>query len=158
MTLMTTTEETTALGELLKMDVLGRVKVKVEHREVMLDAFEASGMSGQAFARHHGIKTQTFASWMQKRRRSRGDYEDEQIRAKLRLRSRKNKGHKASPQPLPTGLLNLIEVQVRNDEDGSDEHITAPPIEITLSGGAVVKLATAQQIPLLKSLLGALPC
>jgi hypothetical protein len=33
----------------------------------MLDAFEASAMSGQAFAIHHGIKVHTFASWMQKR-------------------------------------------------------------------------------------------
>jgi hypothetical protein len=29
----------------------------------MLEAFEASGMSGQVLAIHHGIKAQTFASW-----------------------------------------------------------------------------------------------
>ncbi len=62
MTLMTMTEEATVAGELLKMDVLGRVKVKAGYREAMLDAFEASGMSGQAFAIHHGIiaKNQAF--------------------------------------------------------------------------------------------------
>ncbi len=65
MTLMTTTEDITVAGELLKMDVLGRVKVKAEHREAMLDAFEASGMSGQAFAIHHGIKVQTFITRFQ---------------------------------------------------------------------------------------------
>jgi hypothetical protein len=48
-----------------------------EHRERILDAFESSGMSGQAFAIHHGIKVQTFASWMQKRRRIRSEYDDE---------------------------------------------------------------------------------
>ena len=56
-------------GEFLKTDVLGRVRLRPEEREKMLDAFEAGGMSGQAFAIHHGIKVQTFASWIQKRRR-----------------------------------------------------------------------------------------
>jgi hypothetical protein len=31
-------------------------------REAILDTFEASGMSGQAFALQHGIKIQNFAS------------------------------------------------------------------------------------------------
>jgi hypothetical protein len=33
--------------------------------EAILDTFEASGMSGQAFALQHGIKIQTFVSWIQ---------------------------------------------------------------------------------------------
>jgi hypothetical protein len=117
---MTTKEEITAPSELLKIDVLGRVKVKAEHREAMLDAFEASGMSGQAFAIHHGIKVQTFASWIQKRRRSRGDYDDEQICTTLRMRSKTIKQHAPSSAPSPAGLLNLIEVLVRHDDDQSD--------------------------------------
>ena len=72
-----TEPEPSESDELLKADVLGRVRVRPEHRERMLDAFEASAMSGQAFAIHHGLKVQTFASWMQKRRRKRGDYDDE---------------------------------------------------------------------------------
>jgi transposase-like protein len=58
----------------LKTDVLGRVKVSREHREALLDAFETSGLSGVAFARHHGVTYPTFATWMQKRRRERGLY------------------------------------------------------------------------------------
>ena len=55
MTLMTE-REPSECDELLKADVLGRVRVRPEHRERMLDAFESSWMSGQAFAIHYGIK------------------------------------------------------------------------------------------------------
>ncbi len=67
MTLMTTTEEATVAGELLKMDVLGRVKVKAGYREATLDAFEASGMSGQAFAIHRELSSDF---WMFSQRKS----------------------------------------------------------------------------------------
>ncbi|MCH6258571.1 hypothetical protein MLD52_18570, partial [Puniceicoccaceae bacterium K14] len=55
---------TTADEELiLKTDALGRVRMPKEKRELILDRFEQSGMSGQAFA-----------SWIQNRRRQRGEY------------------------------------------------------------------------------------
>jgi transposase len=53
----------------LKTDVLGTVKIGKDHREALLDAFERGGISGKAFARHHGVNYQTLASWIQKRRR-----------------------------------------------------------------------------------------
>lgn len=59
---------------ILKADVLGRVRMPKEKRELILDRFEESGMTGQAFARHVGVKYPTFASWIQKRRRERGGY------------------------------------------------------------------------------------
>ena len=46
----TNTEETL----ILKTDVLGRMRMPADRREVILDAFEQSGMSGQAFAKHRG--------------------------------------------------------------------------------------------------------
>ena len=66
----TKTEETL----ILKTDVLGRVSMPADRREAILDAFEQSGMSGQAFAKQIGVKYPTFASWIQKRRRLRGEY------------------------------------------------------------------------------------
>ncbi len=65
---MTMTKETSASGEviagdILKTDVLGRITVGRAQRDAILDVFEASGMTGSAFALHHGIKIQTFASW-----------------------------------------------------------------------------------------------
>ena len=55
-------------SEILKSDKLGRVQVPPERREAILDEFELSGMSGIAFARHHGIKYQTFAAWRKRRK------------------------------------------------------------------------------------------
>lgn len=57
-------------SEILKCDKLGRVQVPLERREAILDEFERSGMSGVAFARHHGIKYQTFAAWRQRRKKA----------------------------------------------------------------------------------------
>jgi len=48
---MTMNEE----SKILKTDGLGRVTVPKAKREEILDAFEASSMSGAAFARSHGI-------------------------------------------------------------------------------------------------------
>jgi transposase-like protein len=59
----------------LKTDVLGRVRITAKHREALLDAYEQSSMSGAKFAAAHGVKYPTFASWIQKRRRDRGQYE-----------------------------------------------------------------------------------
>lgn len=67
---MTTTSESPPL----KTDVLGRIHVTRKHRGALLDAFEQSSLSGIKFAAAHGIKYQTFANWIQKRRRERGQY------------------------------------------------------------------------------------
>ena len=58
----------------LKQDVLGRVKTPQARREQLLDEFERSGLPGLKFAEVAGIKYQTFATWVKKRRRQRGDY------------------------------------------------------------------------------------
>src|SRR5213592_4347996 len=60
--------------EILKTDVLGRVHTPKKRREVLLDEFEKSGASGLAFAKLIGVNYQTFANWVQKRRRERKQY------------------------------------------------------------------------------------
>ena len=65
----------------LKQDVQGRVKTPKARREQLLDEFERSGLPGLKFAELAGIKYQTFATWVQKRRRQRGDYAAGQITA-----------------------------------------------------------------------------
>jgi len=55
----------------LKTDSRGRVRTPPQQREALLDAFDHSGMSGAAFARLHGIRYPTFASWRQTRNRQR---------------------------------------------------------------------------------------
>jgi len=58
-------------SEILKSDKLGCVQVPPERREAILDEFERSGMSGIAFARHHGIKYQTLLRLKEDRDRHR---------------------------------------------------------------------------------------
>ena len=62
---------TNTKAEVLKQDSRGRVRVRVERREALLDGFEKSGASGATFARLAGIKYATFAGWVLKRRRKR---------------------------------------------------------------------------------------
>jgi hypothetical protein len=66
---------TNAQSPPLKTDVIGRVRITAKHREALLDAYEASSMTGVKFAAAHGVKYPTLASWLQKRRRARGQYE-----------------------------------------------------------------------------------
>lgn len=65
--------------EVLKTDTLGRVRTSRARREEIVDEFEKSGLSGQAFAALAGIKYQTFATWVQKRRRAGGKGEVESL-------------------------------------------------------------------------------
>lgn len=65
---MTATSESTT--EILKQDSLGRVRTPKEKREKILAEYERSGMSGVQFAEYAGIKYQTFATWVQKRKRA----------------------------------------------------------------------------------------
>lgn len=139
-------------GDILKTDSLGRVTVSRAQREAILDAFEASGMTGQAFALHHGIKIQTFASWIQKRRHTRGDYKNESLCRKLRMRKEPTQvvtKNVASPQP----IMNLIEVNLQKEAPQLHE-----ALEVTLPGGAVVRISHESQIGLLKILIHQLTC
>lgn len=150
-------------GGILKTDVLGRITIGREQREAILNAFELSGMSGQAFAQHHGIKIQTFASWMQKRRRMRGDYQNEAVCRKLRMR-------KDSPAPRqkkstrPLTSMNLIEVDLQKDsqkdlqKDTPSTSSVSEPMEVVLPGGAVVRIAHESQLSLLQTLMRQLTC
>src|SRR5512133_2058287 len=64
---MTNTSE--PAGAALKTDELGRVMTPPERRERLLDEFERSGLSGVKFAALAGIKYQTFATWVARRKK-----------------------------------------------------------------------------------------
>jgi hypothetical protein len=66
---MTTTTDTRL--EILKQDRKGRVRTPKAKQEAILDEYERSGMRGPEFAQYLGIKYQTFATWVQKRRKGR---------------------------------------------------------------------------------------
>jgi transposase len=56
---------------LIKTDVLGRMHRTPEQRERTLDEYERSGLSGPKFAALCGVKYQTFASWLARRKSQR---------------------------------------------------------------------------------------
>lgn len=115
--------------ELLKTDLLGRVRVPPDKREAILDAFERSGMSGQAFAEYVGVKYPTFATWVQKRRKARGE----------------NPEPKAVKAPLA-----LVEAVLDREESPS------APLEVEAPGGIKLRIARRDDIALAVELLRAL--
>jgi len=142
---MTMTEET----KLIKTDSLGRVTLPKEQREAMLDAFEASAMSGAEFARNHGVPVMTFASWIQKRRRARGDYEYAEKRKELPMSA----GRKSDKQE-PGSPMNLIEIAVTPSLAEDEES----GLEVVLGNGVKVRVTSESQVSLLKVLIRELSC
>ena len=62
----TATDDPTSI--IIKSDRTGRSRYTQEYKDEVVNAYEASGMSGPAFAEHCGLKYPTFASWVAKRR------------------------------------------------------------------------------------------
>ena len=60
-----------ATDRVLKTDAKGRVWTPAGDQERILDEFERSGVPATKFAALVGVKYQTLASWIQKRRRTR---------------------------------------------------------------------------------------
>jgi len=129
---MTSTTDSDESELLLKADRLGRVRMPRDRREQILDRFESSGMSGQAFAAQIGVKYSTFASWVQKRRRARGAYV--------------NGGGKSVKAPL--ALVEAIVESEAPDPTAGLELETSSGLKLRLSGSGDVPAA----VQLLKAL------
>ncbi len=56
-------------ARILKTDSLARVRTPPERKRELLEEFERSGLSGWKFAALVGIRYQTFAAWVAKRKR-----------------------------------------------------------------------------------------
>jgi hypothetical protein len=59
---------TQSSGQILKTDSLARVRTPPERKRALLEEFDRSGLSGWKFASLVGIKYQTFAAWVAKRK------------------------------------------------------------------------------------------
>ena len=57
---------------IIKSDRTGRLRYTQQYKDEVLAAYQASGMSGPAFAEHCGLKYPTFASWAAKRKKKNG--------------------------------------------------------------------------------------
>jgi hypothetical protein len=121
---------------ILKTDGKGRMQTPPARRELLLDEFERSGLSGPKFAALVGIKYQTFAAWS--------------------LRRRKLKGGKAALKP--TEQVRWLEAMV--DQAQASVAPKALSLLLQLPGGARLELTHAEQAPLAAALLRSLekPC
>ena len=124
---MTSTKD----GAILKTDTKGRLRTPLARREQLLDEFERSGLSAPKFATLTGLKYQTFAGWVQRRRKQRGD---------------------AAPvAAAPPAQLRWLEAVV-DQAAGTDP----AGLSVQLPGGARLIVSTAQQAVLAAELLRAL--
>ena len=132
---------------ILKRDVLGRFTVSRAQREALLDEFERSGLKGRPFARLVGLNYQTFASWIQKRRRARGDYSTEGAAKGLPM------GIVKTPGPLR--LIEAVATPGHGALRGDPARGMAP-LELILPGGAKLLVASSAQVALAAQLIHSL--
>jgi hypothetical protein len=118
--------------EILKRDVMGRVRATARQREAILDKFERSGVSGPKFAETVGVCYQTFAGWMQRRRRTRS--------------------LSAAPKTSPSGPPLLRWAEAEMDDDGpapvSAAGLPESALIVEMAAGVRAKVSHASQIPL----------
>jgi transposase len=113
-------------NELLAVDTKGRVRVSLERREMLLREFDGCGLSAAAYAKHVGVKYQTFIYWL-KRRREGGTSVDE-----------------VSPRVAPAWM----EASVEAPRASSGE-----TLRLELPGGAHAVIASAWQVQVAAELL-----
>ena len=128
------TDTTQAVGEIIKTNDRGRMRVSAERRQSLLAEYEQSGLSAKKFSQLAGIKYQTFASWLQKRRRL-----------------------GSSPAP-PTDSIRWLEAVVEKAKTSGLTGTAA--LIVALPGGARLEIGDAQQAALAALLLRSLakPC
>lgn len=118
----------------LKQDARGRVWTPPERREAILDEFERSGLPAAQFAVHVGVKYQTFATWVQKRRKARGEVHATQEQT-----------------PVVARLAGWVEATVENDAEE-----TTGKLVVHLPGGVRLEVSNGAQVLLAAQLLRAL--
>jgi hypothetical protein len=125
---------TEAVEGVIKTDVLGRMRTSAGRREGLLQEFESSGISATKFAELAGVKYQTFATWLQKRRRQ----------GKLPART--------------TDPVRWLEAVVEKAQTSGGKSPLAVVVE--LPGGSRLEISDVKQVPLAAALLRSLdrPC
>lgn len=123
---MASTNDKPETTVIIKSDRTGRPRYSPEYRGEVLAAYESSGMSGPAFARHCGLKYPTFAGWVARRRRGKEG---------------------GGPRRARTAGFLLAEFS---------DNPAKVPLRVTLPGGAAAELGSPSQAALLAALIKAL--
>ena len=116
---------------LVKFDRRGRLRYAPDQKAALVEAYAASGLSGPKFAALHGVNYQTFAAWLQKRKRV------------------------AAPPGLPAPQdWALVEVALPATRGA------AAGLTVLLPGGAELRVAGSDAVPLAAALIRELsrPC
>ena len=118
----------------IKTDVLGRVKTPAARRASLLEEFDCSGLSGIKFAELAGIRYQTFATWLQKRKRQ------------------------GTPPAKSANTVRWLEAVVEKAQTCGGK--STPALVVELPGGAGLGISDVKQASLAAALLRALekPC
>jgi len=124
------TDTNATVGPILKTDATGRVRTPALRRESLLAEFDQSGLSGTKFAELAGIKYQTFASWLQKRRRA------------------------VPPSGQPGDTVRWLEAVVEGAQTPGGKSPLA--LVIKLPGAASLEVSDLKQVPLAAALLRSL--
>ena len=56
--------------DIFKSDRRGRLRYSKELKSALVEAYQASGLSGPRFAALHGVNYQTLAGWLQKHKQT----------------------------------------------------------------------------------------
>jgi hypothetical protein len=117
---------------ILKRDAAGRVWTPRAQREAALDEYERSEMPATKFAADIGVKYQTFASWVRKRRQARS-------------------AGGVKPGAAAPAALGWVEATLENGGGGRSGALV-----VSLPGGVRLEVMDAAQVMLAAQLLRAL--
>ncbi len=140
--------ETSPKGEhgsrILKSDTRGRVMSTPLQREELLRQYERSGLSGPRFAAAAGVKYQTFASWLQRKKRASAPLEEE------------TSVPQQAPGPEAMPSLQWMEAVLETKAAPVPALSSQGKLRVELPGGAVALLSDSHQIALVVELIQAL--
>lgn len=121
-------------ADMVRSDRRGRLLVRAQQRALILEAFDASALSGMAFCRQHGLSYSTFAGWIQKRR--------------------KNAAVSSVVRDAPGEKPLFAEVIIPQTPDTPKP---IPALKVNLPCGVSFEISDPDQMPLAVKLLQALP-
>lgn len=111
---------------LLKTDMIGRLRFTPEQKKTMVDAYHASGLSAPRFAAQHGVSYQTLIYWIKKEKQS-----------------------AASPPQDSPPFFSLIPTVIESSETSAAHEA----MEVSLPGGARLRITSAKHIALAVALI-----
>jgi hypothetical protein len=126
-------------SEILRTDLRGRIQYTKERREGLLNEYDRSGLSGPKFAAVSGIKYQTLAGWLIRRRRAGASAAPNEL---------------VQPKVSATGPVQWLEAVIERPRP-SVASAAAPSVVVRLPSGATLECSSEKQATIAAVLLRA---